>query len=125
MRDQILTQTRMHSSRMRTARLLPLSPSMHSSQGRRGGVPCPRGVYLVWGVPGPGGCTWVRGCVPGPVGVPGPGGVPGPRVCTWSRGIPGPGRCTWSQRGVYLVRGILGLREYLVQRGYLPRHFPL
>ena len=43
----------MHSSRMRTARLLPVSPRMHCS----GGVPGP-GVYLVLGgggVPGPGG----------------------------------------------------------------------
>ena len=34
--------------------MLPVSPSMHSSQG----------------------CTWSWGCVPGPRGVPGPGGVP-------------------------------------------------
>ena len=50
----------MHSSRMRTARLLPVSPSMHCSPGRwgvpdQGGVPAlgvylPRsGVYLHWG----------------------------------------------------------------------------
>ena len=38
--------TRMHSSRVRTARLLPISPSMHCSRG----CTCP-GVYL------PGGCT--------------------------------------------------------------------
>ena len=64
--------TRMHSSRMRTAHLLSVSPSMHCS----GGVPGPRGVYLVLGdVPCPrrvpglrgvylvlGGCTWSRGC---------------------------------------------------------------
>ena len=48
----------MHSSRMRIARLLPVSPSMQ----------CSRGVYLPGGVPGwggvpaqgvylPGGCT--------------------------------------------------------------------
>ena len=53
----------MHSSRMRTARLLPVSPGMH----------CFRGVYLVWGVylvprgvPGPGGLYLVWGGVPGP-----------------------------------------------------------
>ena len=60
---------------------------------RGGGVPGPRGVYLV-----PGGCTWsqgvhlVRGGVPSPRGVylvPAglhlvPGGVPGPREGTWS-----------------------------------------
>ena len=44
-------KTRMHSSRMRTARLLPVSPSMHCSQG----VPA-RGVYLPGSVPA-GGCT--------------------------------------------------------------------
>ena len=57
--------TRMHSSRMHTARLLPVSPSMHCS----GGLPLvPGGVCLwslggclplvPWGVPasGPGGC---------------------------------------------------------------------
>ena len=45
-------QTRMHSSRMRTARMLPVSPSMHCSRG---------------GAPGLGGCTWSRGVylVPG------------------------------------------------------------
>ena len=58
-----LKVTRIHSSRMRTARLLTVSPSMHCS----GGVPGSRGVYLVWGG------------VPGPGGVPDPGGVPGPR----------------------------------------------
>ena len=57
--------TRMHSSRMRTARLLPVSPNMHCSGGgdvpARGGVPalggctCPGGVYLPCGVPALGG----------------------------------------------------------------------
>ena len=67
--------TKMHSSRMRTARLLPVSPNMHCSWGvypPRGctylGGTCP-GVYL------PGGCTY-----PGGVYLPGggtcPGGVP-------------------------------------------------
>ena len=66
----------MHSSRMLTARLLPISPNMHFSGG-----------YLVLeGVPRPRGCTyggtWFRGCVYLPRGVPGPGGVPGPEGCT-------------------------------------------
>ena len=75
----------MHSSRMRTTRLLPVSPSMHCS----GGVPawC-GGVYLpgAGGVPAwSGWCTClVPGGVPGPVGgtclvlgdVPGLGSVP-------------------------------------------------
>ena len=79
-------QTRMHSSRMRTARLLPVSPSMH----------CSWVVYL------PGGCTWWE-CVPaGGVYLSGgvylPGGVHTqevylPRVCT----------C----QGVYLPGGYL------------------
>ena len=74
---QILNITRIHSSRMRTTRLLPVSPSMHCSGGT-----------WSWGVHGPGGCTWSGGGVPGLGGVPGPrgwgmylvlGGVPGPR----------------------------------------------
>ena len=43
----------MHSSRMRTARLLPVSPSMRCSRGctcREGGCTC-LGVYLPRGVP--------------------------------------------------------------------------
>ena len=75
----------MHSSRMRTARLLPVSPGMHCSQ---------RGVYLVLGagVPGPRGgqCTWFQG-----IGV---YLVPG--GCTWSQGR----GCTWSW-GMYMVLG--------------------
>ena len=98
--------TSMHSSRMRTACLLLVSPSMHCSQGvyllgwctcpggvpAQGGVPggftC-QGVYLVWGgVPAgwstcPGGCVPVRGCTcpggctyPGVVGGTCPGTPP-------------------------------------------------
>ena len=63
-------KTRMHSSRMRTAGLLPVSPSMHCSRGVYlpggtclGGVPdwevyLPRVVYLPGGMYLPGGCTW-------------------------------------------------------------------
>ena len=48
--------TRMHSSRVRTARLLPISPSMHCSRGCTclGGVPAQGylpGGYLPGGVP--------------------------------------------------------------------------
>ena len=96
----------MHSSRMRTAHLLPISPSMHCSRGV--GVPVSGGtwshrVYLPGGVPAWGvylhrGCT----CL---------GGVPGPR------GLYPPGECsclggTWSWGwgctclGVYLVPGV-------------------
>ena len=48
-----------------------------------GSVPGPKGVYLVpggvylvlGGVPGPGGCTWSQGLYLFPGGVPGPGGT--------------------------------------------------
>ena len=105
----------MYSSRMRTAHLLSVSPSMHSSRKCTwsGGYTWSRGVYLVpggvpgprggggWsqgggGVPGAGGCTWSqrgRGLVPGGGGVPGAGGVPGTGGCTW-------------YQGVYLIRGV-------------------
>ena len=97
--------TRMHSSRMRTGRLSPVSPSMHCS---RGGAPGP-GAHLVWGMymvlgrgvyllPGEctwsGGCTWSRQCPWSQ------GGVPAPRVCTWSGG-----GGVYLPRGVYLVPG--------------------
>ena len=94
----------MHSSRMRTAGVLPVSPGMHCSRGctclgegfpAQGRWVPARGVYMVWvgDVPGPrrlgvylvlgvGGCTWSRGCTWSQRGVPVPGGVPGPRGCT-------------------------------------------
>ena len=94
-------RTRMHSSRMRTARSLTVSPSMLCI----GGCTWSQGVC----VPGPGGCTCSQGgtlyggwggvyLVLG--GVPGPGGVClvlG--VCAWSRGV------NLVPRGVYLVWG--------------------
>ena len=46
------TQTRMHSSRMRTARLLPVSPSMHCSWGCTcQGCTCPGGGVPVQVLP--------------------------------------------------------------------------
>ena len=116
--------TRMHSSRMRTARVLTVSLSMLCGGGctwSRGGVPG-QGVYLVLGgVPGPRGVC-CQGVVPGPGGCSCSwGGVPGSGGCTWSQGglllgvylvLVGsaPGGCTWSRgvpgpRGVYLVLG--------------------
>ena len=87
---------------MRTARVLTVSPSMLCAGGciLWGGVPGPReGVYLVPGR----GVYLVPGGVPGPRGVSALEGVPGPGVstlggvCTWSWG------CTWSQgRGCLL-----------------------
>ena len=112
---RIRSKTRLHSSRMRTARALTISPSILCAvggvPGLGGGVPGLGGG----GVLGPrGGCTWSWGVYLVPWGVPGPGGVvPGSRGVylvpggfTWSRwgDVPGPsGGCTWS-RGVYLVR---------------------
>ena len=60
--------TRLHSSRMRTGRLLSVSPSMFCSRGR--------GACL-GGVPPPGwwGCQDSGGGVPAPEGVPAPGGA--------------------------------------------------
>ena len=76
----IAHETRMHSSRMRTACLLPVSPSMHSSQGDvpGPGVHLVPGGYLVWGV------TWSWGVylVPG-------GTYPGtpPLWTEWQTGV--------------------------------------
>ena len=50
--------TSMHSSRMRTARLLPVSPSMHCSRG----VSAPGGGHVCWGyVCSEGGVSACRG----------------------------------------------------------------
>ena len=120
--------TRLHSSRMRTARALTVSPSMICAGGctwSQGSVPAPRGVYLFRG------CTWSGGSVPGPGGVhlvwgdvPGPGeGIPGPGGVhlvlggctfsgghTWWVGIPGPG-------GYLVPGGVPGQGVYLVWGG--------
>ena len=74
----VAQKTRMHSRMMRTARLLPISPSMHCSGGYTcwGGGTC-QGVYL------PRVCT----CL----------GVHLPRGCTCPGGVP--------SQGVYLPRG--------------------
>ena len=71
----------MHSSRMHTAHMLPLAPSMHCLGVYLvpGAVPA-QGVYLPWG------CTWSG--VPGPWGVPAQRGVPA-RGCVPARtGVP-------------------------------------
>ena len=110
------SKQRMHSSRMRTARLLPVSPSMHCSRGWMylpGGCTC-SGVYL------PGGCT-----CQGEVYLPRKctclwdvplGGVPtwGVPAWGWECTCPGdvPARgCTC--QGVYLPGGCTCLRVYL------------
>ena len=70
-----LNLTRMHSSRMRTARALTVSPSMFCSGGR--GVSAHRGCLLM-GCLLPGGvCS--RGCLLR--GVSAPGGMSAPRGC--------------------------------------------
>ena len=117
----------MHSSRMHTAHLLPISPSMHCS----GGCTWSQGVYLVWGCIWSWGSTWSWGGVPGPgwvylvpVGVPGLGSGIWSWGSTWSWGVylvlggcTLSGGCTWSQ-GVYLVWGVyLVLGIYLVLGG--------
>ena len=76
-----ITSTRLHSSRMRTARALTVSPSMLCAGGCTwsGGSAWSQGrVYLV-----PGGMYLV------------PGGVPGPGR-SLLRGCLLPGGCTWS-----------------------------
>ena len=70
--SQFIDKTRLHSSRMRTACSLTISPSMLCSGGCLvQGVLAPRGC-LAWG------CL-VPGEVPDPGGFLLPGGVPGPR----------------------------------------------
>ena len=109
--------TRLHSSRMRTARVLTVSPSMLCT----GGSVCSQEVCVpgpgLGGVSGPGGCTWYWGCVCSWGCTWSRGGVPGLGGCIWSRGrctwsggytlsrggVPGWGVCSWG--GVYLVMG--------------------
>ena len=88
---------------MRTARLLPVSTSMHCSRGRctwpQGGCTWSWGVYLVpgiGGVPGPEG-TWSWGVYLVPGGCTWTQGVPGPRGCTWSRGVPAQALPLWTE----------------------------
>ena len=84
----------MHSSGMRTTRLLPVSPSMHCSKG---GIPARGGcIYLegvpTQGVPAQGGVpAWG---VPALGGVPTQGDVPAQGVCT----CPGTPPCEQNDR---------------------------
>ena len=88
---QIETETRMHSSRMRTGRSLILCCSLLPGRGEGG-------VCLVWG----GVCLVLGGVLPGLGGLPGPGGV-----CLVGGGLPGPGRSLpgLGEGGVCLVPG--------------------
>ena len=127
----------MHSSRMRTARLLPVYPSMHCSHlgvylpkgcacwgctcpGEctcPGGVPV-QGVYLHMGVYLLGSCTCLGGTCSG--AVPARGctcpGVYLPGGCTYLRGVPA--------RGVYLPGGCTCSGGVYLLRRYLPRYSP-
>ena len=92
--EKCATTTRMHSSRMRTARLLPISHSMHCS--REGGVPSQ-------GCTCPGGCTCPEGCTCQGGRVPAWGGLPA-QGCTCPGGLPAegctcPGGCTCQGEG--------------------------
>ena len=93
-------KTRMHSSRMRTARAFTVCRSLLLGRGCTCLVPGGGWVYLVpgWGRTCLvlGGCTWSQGCVP-----------------AWSRG----GVPAWSW-GVYLVPG--GCVPAWSWGGYLP-----
>ena len=133
---QVYFPTRMHSSRMRTACLLPVSPSMHCYGGCMpgGGVPArgctcsgvylPRWVYIQssWagtpqvGTPLGRGCTCLGGCTC-------PGGVYLPGGCTYPGGTYLGGSCPGGldvpARGLYLPRGV-----YLPGEVYLPRYCP-
>ena len=101
-------RTKMHSSRMCTTHLLPLTPGMHCSRrGVEPGLGVPRGVpssrgEVVYLVP--------EGGVPGPEGYLGGYLVPGGRWCTWSRGWGGtyPGGRTWFRGGVSGPGGVPG-----------------
>ena len=106
----------MHSSRMRTTHLLPVSPSMHCSLGVPAqGVYLSKEVYLLRrGVPAQGEYL--------PSGSTCPGGVPAwavylPRGCTYP-GVYVPRGCT-CPGGVYVPRGCTCLG------GYLPRYSPV
>ena len=104
--------TRLHSSRMRTSRLLPVSPSMHCM----GGVSAPGGYLPLVGegvsAPGEIPASGPGGSAPRREGVPasGPGGV-----CSRGEGVPasGPGgclllgdTCLWSWGGLLPGEGV-------------------
>ena len=95
------SSTSMHSSRMRTARLLTVS---------RGEEVCTRGV-CIWGGLRPGGGL---GIPPAPVNMPGPGGL----VLGGGVGCLVPEGGAWSQGGC-LVGGVPGPRGCLVPGGCL------
>ena len=101
--------TRMHSSRMRITRLLPLSPNMHCG----GGMSAPGGVCS-WGVCSGGICSGGR-CLPRGVSAPGGGVCSGGRwgVCSQDNVCSG-GCLLWgevSAQGWCLLRRVSALGE--------------
>ena len=66
------TTTRLHSSRMHTARVMTISPSMLCGRG----VPAPRGRACSWGVPAPGRILLGGGCLLWCLLLRGWGGIP-------------------------------------------------
>ena len=80
--------TSLHSSRMRTACALTVSPSML----------CAGGVAWSGGVPGPRGGAWSQGDAWSWGAW--SRGVPGPRGCLVLGGVPGPGVCVLSQHAL-------------------------
>ena len=113
-------KTRLHSSRMHTARSLTVSTSMLCCGGGRGAW---SGGCLVWGVPGLGG-AWSGGClvlgVPGLGGgclvwgvylvwgyLPGIGGLPAWSLGGLVRGVPGRGVCVWSGGTCLVPEGVV------------------
>ena len=93
-----ILQTRLHSSRMHTARMLTVYPSML----------CTGGVYLVPGVSALGGSAPV-GSAPGGMCVPGPGGSAPGGVCSGGvsapGGVPGPRGVSVPSGGCLLLEG--------------------
>ena len=102
----------MHSSRMRTGRLLPVSPSMHCSGG---GCVSAREVYLPKGGVPARGCTCPVECTCL--------GVYLPRGCTCQGGVPARGCTCWGYLpgGCTCQRGGVPARESV----YLPRGVPV
>ena len=89
--------------------MLTISPSMLCVGGGGVVYLVQGGVPGLGGVPGPGGCTWSQGGVPGLGGTWSRGvylvwGVPGPRGVPGLGDVPGPGG-VYLVQGVYLVPG--------------------
>ena len=124
-----IAMTRMHSSKIHTACLLLISPSMHCSEGctwwrvpAQGavlaqGVPAWGCVYLLVGCTCQGWCTWPGWCAY-------PGGVLA-RGCICLGSVPAQG--VYMPGGCTCPGGVHAWGMYLPRdpgRGYLPRYSP-